>query len=204
MGARLVRGTSTAFSTMQFREGLRMGWYEMTSARNEYRERCKVSEVPMHREVVEGWMAALVIIICPIVPHWSETQWKVLGKKGLAVHAPWPSVAEEDKLMSRQSKFLRDSVKSFRNSAKKMIKNVMQFASFMKREADEVGTAALELRMPYDQKAILVDSLQYINSQIGRDEPIVINMDTDGEAGQKIPDKVPSNVTPGKPYLWLN
>jgi len=131
--ARLVRGTSTAFSTMQFREGLKMGWYEMTSARNEYREWCKVSEVPMHREVVEGWMAALVVIICPIVPHWSETQWKVLGKKGLAVHAPWPSVAEEDKLMSRQSKFLRDSVKSFRNLATKQ-KPALKKATILVRD----------------------------------------------------------------------
>ena len=49
----------------------------------------------------------------------SETLWKDLGKVGLAVKAPWPTVGEEDKLLTRQAKFLRDSLKIFRTSAGK-------------------------------------------------------------------------------------
>lgn len=49
----------------------------------------------------------------------SETLWKDLGKVGLAVKAPWPTVCEEDKLLTRQAKFLRDSLKNFRTSAGK-------------------------------------------------------------------------------------
>jgi len=49
----------------------------------------------------------------------SETLWKDLGKVGLAVKAPWPTVGEEDKLLTRQAKFLRDSLKNFRTSAGK-------------------------------------------------------------------------------------
>jgi leucyl-tRNA synthetase len=73
----------------------------------------------MHEGVVRHWVECLAIIICPICPHWSETLWKDLGKDGLAVRAPWPTVDEEDKLLSRQAKFLRDALKNFRNSAGK-------------------------------------------------------------------------------------
>ena len=54
-----------------------------------------------------------------ILSYRSETLWKELGKEGLAVRAPWPTVGEEDKLLTRQAKFLRDSLKNFRTAAGK-------------------------------------------------------------------------------------
>lgn len=49
----------------------------------------------------------------------SEILWKDLGKEGLAVKAPWPIAGDEDKLLTKQAKFLRDSLKNFRASAGK-------------------------------------------------------------------------------------
>lgn len=91
----------------------------MLNARNEYRAFCKDSGIPMHGEVVRRWAESIVILICPICPHWSEMMWKKLGKDGLAVRAPWPEAGEEDKILTRQAKFLRDSIKSFRTLAGK-------------------------------------------------------------------------------------
>ena len=54
-----------------------------------------------------------------ILSYRSETLWKELGKEGLSVRAPWPTVGEEDKLLTRQAKFLRDSLKNFRTAAGK-------------------------------------------------------------------------------------
>ncbi|EJK66149.1 hypothetical protein THAOC_12941, partial [Thalassiosira oceanica] len=45
--------------------------------------------------------------------------WRTLGKEGLAVRAPWPVVDEEDKLLTRQAKFLRDALKTFRTATGK-------------------------------------------------------------------------------------
>jgi len=116
---RLVKATEESFEGMMYKEGLNKGWFEMMIARNEYRAWCQDSGIAMHEGVVRHWVESLAIIICPICPHWSETLWKDLGKEGLAVRAPWPTVGEEDKFLSRQAKFLRDSLKSFRNSAGK-------------------------------------------------------------------------------------
>jgi leucyl-tRNA synthetase len=67
---RLITATGKAFEGMQFREGLFHGWYEMLLARNDYRSWCQDSSIPMHRDVVRNWAESVVILICPVCPHW--------------------------------------------------------------------------------------------------------------------------------------
>lgn len=184
--------------------------------------------------------------------------WKKLGKEGLAVKAPWPVAEEEDKILTRQSKFLQDSLKSFRSQAgkakkgwetasivvcdsypkwkvdvlawmqeqysqesgfpetfmkdlktwsstniedKKLLKFAMQFASFVKKEVEEVGAAAMDVQLPFDQKDILVECKKYIMTQLNMSSLDIVNLDTDTDAD--VPDNKAELATPGKPYLWL-
>jgi leucyl-tRNA synthetase len=187
--------------------------------------------------------------------------WKKLGNHGMAVKAPWPAAEEEDKVLTRQSKFLRESLRYFRAQAgkakkmdkvsilitdsypqwkvdvltwmqqqynpdtaggfpptfmkdlkdwsdknvadKKMLKGTMQFASFVKREVDEVGAVAMETQLPFDQKEILADCAPYIRAQLGVPGLDLVNLDTDKEAAAEVPEARAEMVTPGKPYLWL-
>eukprot|EP00568_Trieres_chinensis_P011970 CAMPEP_0183296168 /NCGR_PEP_ID=MMETSP0160_2-20130417/3842_1 /TAXON_ID=2839 ORGANISM="Odontella Sinensis, Strain Grunow 1884" /NCGR_SAMPLE_ID=MMETSP0160_2 /ASSEMBLY_ACC=CAM_ASM_000250 /LENGTH=1111 /DNA_ID=CAMNT_0025457759 /DNA_START=149 /DNA_END=3484 /DNA_ORIENTATION=+ len=261
---RLISMTEDCYSRMQFREGLQRGWFEMMIARNEYRSWCQDSGVPMNAEVVRRWAESVVIMICPVCPHWSESMWKKLGKEGLAVKAPWPVAEEESKLLTREAKFLRDGIKNFRGQAGKAKKGCtaatllvsdsypqwkidvltwmhdqydadngafpatfmkdlkgwatsrntggkeggkamklsMQFASWMKREVEEVGAMAMDVQLPFDQKKILVESENYIVSQLNLQGVEIVNLDTDEKSG--IPDKIVQNVTPGRPYLWMH
>jgi leucyl-tRNA synthetase len=182
--------------------------------------------------------------------------WKSLGKESLAVKAPWPIAEEEDKILTRQAKLLRDSLKHFRTqvgkakkgwqkasilvsdaypqwkidvltwmqeqykggnfpdsfikdlkgwaaanvSDKKMVKFTMQFASFRKNEVEEVGSTALDIRLPFDQKVLFEENIRYIQSQLNIPEIDVINLVEDAN---DVPDRVAENVEPGKPVLWL-
>lgn len=182
--------------------------------------------------------------------------WPKLGKEGMAVRAPWPVADEEDKLLARQAKFLRDTLKKFRGqvgkakkgvkeasilvtdsypqwkidallwmqeqyspesgfkdsfmkdlkvwtgnttSDKKMIKFVMQFASFMKSEAEDVGPVAMDIHLPFDQIAILEGSVKYLKAQLNLETFEILKL----ESAEGIPDKISDQVSPGKPYLWL-
>jgi leucyl-tRNA synthetase len=173
----------------------------------------------------------------------------------LAIKAPWPQADEEDKLLTRQAKFLRDGLKQFRGQAgkakkgwkntsiivaddypqwkidilkwmqeqfseesglpatfmkdlkswtgknvsdKKMIKFAMQFASFMKNEAAEVGKVALDTQLPFDQASILSGSMQYIKSQLNIDEIEILKVET----AKDVPDRIVDQIAPGKPFLW--
>jgi leucyl-tRNA synthetase len=87
-------------------------------------------------------------------------------------------------------------------SDKKMIKFTMQFASFVKKEVEDVGAAAMDIQLPYDQKSILSVSERYIKSQLNVTELDIIKLD-DGMASE-VPERVAENVSPGKPYLWMH
>jgi len=255
---RLIKATEDCFAAMQFREGLQKGWFEMMIARNDYRSWCQDSDIPMHEGVVRKWAESLIVLICPICPHWSEALWKDLGKEGLAVKASWPIAGEENKLLTRQAKFLRDSIKNFRNqvgkakkgwkdatvvvaenypqwkvdallwmqtqfdkesgsfpatfmkdlkdwsttnvSDKKQVKFTMQFVSFMKKEVEDVGEMAMDIKCPFDQLAILKESQAYLKAQLNLEDVGIGSID---DAELAVPDRVSQNVSPGKPYLWI-
>jgi len=172
------------------------------------------------------------------------------------VKASWPSADAEDKILTRQAKFLRDALKRYRGSIgkakkgwksvsilvtnsypewkvnvlkhmqeqysddtglpttfmkdmkkwsgqnvidKRMIKDTMQFSSFMRDEANEVGRIALDLDLPFDQYAILEVSLTYLKSQLNLSDLDILDLST----VEDIPDRVAGNVSPGRPYLWI-
>ena len=85
---------------------------------------------------------------------------------------------------------------------KKMLKLTMQFASFAKREVDDIGVSAMDVQLPFDQRAILSDALKYMKKQIDISEITVINLE--GEDASSVPDRLKESVTPGKPSLWLH
>lgn len=172
--------------------------------------------------------------------------------------APWPTVGQEEKLLTRQAKFLRDSLKNFRTSAgkakkgwknatilvaeeypqwkvdallwmqtkynytngsfpetfmhdlkewstasdsdKKKVKLVMQFVSFMKKEVEDVGEMGMDIKCPFDQLAIMNESLAYIKSQLNLEELRVGLVDDEKLA---VPEGTARNVAPGKPVLWM-
>jgi leucyl-tRNA synthetase len=186
--------------------------------------------------------------------------WKKLGKQGLAVKAAWPVAEEEDKILTRQAKYLREALKGMRSQAgkakkgwtaasilvkdtypqwkidtllwmkeqyngtsfactfmndlkdwtsttvadKKMLKNHMQFASFVMKEVEEVGVAALDVQLPFDQKEILSECKAYIAKQLEVATDLeIINLDNDTLAAAHVPENRADIATPGAPYLWL-
>ena len=181
----------------------------------------------------------------------------------MAVKAPWPVAEAEDKILTRVTKFLSDSIRQFRTQAgkakkdwkkasilvsdvypqwkidtllwmqqqyksdtktfvdsfmkdlkdwsganvadKKMIKLVMQFASFRKKEVEDVGDTSMDIQLPFDQEAIITECLKYIEAQINIDDRcsidiIKVSSDTPED---EVPGRITENVEPGKPYLWF-
>jgi len=85
---------------------------------------------------------------------------------------------------------------------KKLMKFTMQFASFTKSEVEEVGSMAMDIQLPFDQKEILSECIRYIKGQLSLPDVDVIDIDTDSAAAD-IPAAKAEIATPGKPYLWL-
>lgn len=73
----------------------------------------------------------------------SEKVWKGLGKEGLAVKAPWPIAGEEDKMLTRQAKFLSDALKRLRAQEGKAKKGSTKASILIIDSYPEVKTKAL-------------------------------------------------------------
>ena len=176
----------------------------------------------------------------------------------MAVKAPWPSTGEEDKILTRQAKFLRESTRIFRTQSgkakkawskasivvsdaypqwkvnlllwmkeqydpergfpstfmkdlklwagksaggKKQVSLSMKFASFAKKEVEDVGEIAMDVQLPFDQSVILGEALEYIKKQTNIAELNIIKIGS-GEASE-VPERVADGITPGKPSLWF-
>lgn len=115
-----------------------------------------------------------------ILSYRSETLWKELGKEGLAVRAPWPTVGEEDKLLTRQAKFLRDSLKNFRTAAGKAKK----------------GWKAATILVAEDYPQWKVDALLWMQSQYDRGTfPDTFMKDLKDWTTNNVPDKKKIKLT---------
>lgn len=88
-------------------------------------------------------------------------------------------------------------------SDKKMIKFAMQFVSFTKKEVEDVGEMAMDVKLPFDQMSILVSSDRYIKAQLNLEALDFVKLDSDEAAASSVPERVSDNVTPGRPYLWI-
>ncbi|KAJ0409575.1 hypothetical protein ATCC90586_010086 [Pythium insidiosum] len=86
------------------------------------------------------------------------------------------------------------------DALKKITKNVMQFAAFVKDEASVRGQEALELRMPYDQKAVLESNKLYIVRSLEL-EDIAFFSTSDEIPG--VDEKKLETASPGKPAIHL-
>lgn len=85
-------------------------------------------------------------------------------------------------------------------SDNKKIKLTMQFVSFMKKEVEDVGEMGMDIKCPFDQLAIMTESLAYIKSQLNLEELGVGRVD---DSVLAVPENTSQNVAPGKPILWM-
>lgn len=106
--------TRDKFEGMCYRDGLQKIWFELLIARDMYRDWALKCDVPMHTEVFNAFMEAIVIGMSPIIPHWCEAMWEVMGRAGSVCNAMWPSFPEFDRLLRKQYIFFRDFIKSAR------------------------------------------------------------------------------------------
>jgi leucyl-tRNA synthetase len=163
----ICEATKVKFESIMFREGLTLCWYELMIARDLYRDWAVRVGTPMHEEVVMTFINALVIMMAPITPHWSEHVWSnVLNNTHIAAtvcDASWP-VAPYDPLLRKQYFFFRDTLKNARMA-------LIKLTSVKKGKAD-TGAKINHLQILYasayeEKKVVVLDFLQSKCSEEG-------------------------------------
>lgn len=80
-----------------------------------------------------------MLILSPICPHIAEYIWQLLGKDGLIVNAPWPTVDPVDEKLAIGARFITESLAEFRAR----LKTYMTPKKKALKEIPEVPTEAV-------------------------------------------------------------
>jgi leucyl-tRNA synthetase len=102
------------FESMCYRDGLQKIWFELLISRDMYRDWSLRCNVPMRADVLNTFLEALIIGMSPIIPHWCEAMWGVMGKSGAVCNTSWPVYPAYDVMLRKQYVFFREFIKSAR------------------------------------------------------------------------------------------
>ncbi|KAF9914119.1 cytosolic leucyl tRNA synthetase [Lobosporangium transversale] len=114
---KLINQAEAAYEATYYREAVMFAFYELTAARDFYREACALMETPMNKELIMRYIEVQTLVISPIVTHWSEHVWgKLLGKEGLVVNARWPKSGPVDEDVLQEVDYLRRQITNVRST----------------------------------------------------------------------------------------
>ena len=118
----LIEQSFKEFEAMCYRDGIHRCWYDLLIARDFYRDWAVKCNKTLHKDVMERFVHALVVMMSPITPHWSEELWSVVkipgggDKSSTVCDAKWPPFNPYDRLMKKKYNFFRDTLKNMRQT----------------------------------------------------------------------------------------
>jgi leucyl-tRNA synthetase len=113
----LIETTFIDFNKICFKDGLKRCWFQMTIARDIYRDWSVKCSIPVSEKVILRFIEALVIMMSPITPHWSEHIWStIIGKTNSIVNESWPVNKSYDRDLRKQYNFFNEFMKNTRQA----------------------------------------------------------------------------------------
>jgi leucyl-tRNA synthetase len=113
-----IKVTEDNYNSMLFREALKTGFYDLQTARDEYRLAC--GSAGMHKDLIWRFMDVQTRLLTPICPHYAEHVWsEIFKQEGFAVKAGWPLAEAPDFILQRANKYLQDVIVTVRKTLQK-------------------------------------------------------------------------------------
>ena len=109
---RAVKLTDAAYQKMLYKEALKVGFFELQTVLNKYREMC--GSEGMNLTLINKFIVVQTLLLCPICPHIAEEIWEITGKSGFAISTRFPAVEEYDPILIESSEYLSDTVRDAR------------------------------------------------------------------------------------------
>jgi leucyl-tRNA synthetase len=92
------------YAQTNYKLALKAALYELTGARDFYREACTAGGVKMHKDLIFKYIEMQALLMAVIAPHWSEYIWLEVLKKPSTIHnATFPSVPRVNAALSAKS-----------------------------------------------------------------------------------------------------
>ena len=106
----IVSETITHYKAYLFKLALKSGLYDLTSARDFYREATRAAGIGMHHDLIKRYIELQSLMLQPIASHWAEYMWRdVLGHDTTIQNARWPEVPATDNSLTAAREYVRNT-----------------------------------------------------------------------------------------------
>ncbi|ESK89942.1 leucine-trna ligase [Moniliophthora roreri MCA 2997] len=118
----LINITKSHYDSLNFKDALKFGFYELQTARDWYRE--VTSNIGMHGELVTYWIRIAALLATPIAPHFAEHIWMALLKESQSIQlARWPTPSQPvDPTIIESGQYMRGTIKMIRDAETALLK----------------------------------------------------------------------------------
>jgi len=118
----LIIATKSHYETMNFKDALKYGFFEMQNARDRYRD--ITADIGMHADLVKYWIRTSCLLVTPVAPHFAEHIWStVLGEPKSVQFASYPEPSRPvDQAVLDSAVYMRDMMKKVRDAEATMLK----------------------------------------------------------------------------------
>ena len=121
----LVQQAKKAYDQMLYREVLKVAYYDLQNARNEYRKVCTGQGLGldnetwdgMHHDLIKKFASLQALLMCPILPHWSDYIWtEILKNPSTIINERFPTVESVDESILAASRYIRNLTSNIRSA----------------------------------------------------------------------------------------
>lgn len=111
------------YGQTNYKLALKAGLYELTGARDFYREACAAAGIKMHRGLALRYIELQCLTLAVVAPHWAEYVWLEVLKKGTTIHrARFPELAAADAALSAKREYVRSTSSSVNSAEAQQLK----------------------------------------------------------------------------------
>jgi len=110
---RAIQLTQESYDKMLYKDVLKYGFFELQTARDNYRELCSESE-QMNLLLIKHFIEVQAILLAPICPHICDYVYQFLHPGKTIMNARWPTVGKIDQSSIDSCRYLLDTAHDFR------------------------------------------------------------------------------------------
>lgn len=111
------------YAQTNYKLALKAALYELTSARDFYREACAAAGIAMHGDLVFTYIDMQARLMAVIAPHWSEYIYlEVLRNSGTIHDASWPVTRDVDPALSAKREYVRNTASNVNSAEGQQLK----------------------------------------------------------------------------------
>ena len=119
----IAREAIDQYAQTNYKLALKAALYELTSARDFYREACAAASIKMHKDLVFRYIELQALLMAVVTPHWSEYIWLEVLKKPDTIHrATFPKVPEVDPMLSAKREYVRNTASNVHSAEGQQLK----------------------------------------------------------------------------------